>query len=57
MTWDVEKVEAVAAVPVAVAAVGRVAWVVPRRPGQAATASAPVVVTKCPTRQDNHAIR
>ena len=57
MTWDVDKVEAVAAVPDAAAVEGRVAWVVPRRLGQAVTASAPVVVTKCLTRQDNHAIR
>jgi hypothetical protein len=57
MTWDVDKVEAVAAVPDAVEAVGRVAWVVPRRPAQAATACAPVAVTKCLTKQDSHAIR
>ncbi len=55
MTWDVDKVEAaveeaVAAVPDAVAVAGRVAWGVPRRPDQAATACAPVAVTKCLTR-------
>jgi hypothetical protein len=56
MTWDVDKVEAVATIEVAaavqdvVAVVGRVAWVVPRRPGQAATACVPIVVTKCLTR-------
>ena len=57
MTWDVDKVEAVAAVPDAVAVAGRVAWVVPRRLGQAATASAPVAAIKCLTRQGNPAIR
>ena len=57
MTWDVDKVEAVAAVPDAAAVVGRVAWVVPRRPDQAAIASAPVAATKCLTRQDSRAIR
>ena len=57
MTWDVDKVEVVVAVPDAVAAVGRVAWEVLRRPGQAATASAPVVVTKCLTRWGSRAIR
>ena len=57
MTWDVDKVEVVVAVPAAVEAAGRVAWVVPRQPGQAANASAPVVVTKCLTRQDSHVIR
>jgi hypothetical protein len=57
MTWDVDKVEVVAAVLAAVAVVGRVAWVAPKRPDQAATASAPIVVTKCPTRRDSHAIR
>ena len=57
MTWDVDKAEAVAAVPDAAAVEGRVAWVAPRRPGQAATASAPVAVTKCLTRQDSPAIR
>ena len=55
MTWDVDKVEAVAAIEVAaavqdvVAVGGRVAWGVPRRPDQAATACAPIVVTKCLT--------
>jgi len=53
----VAALEAVAAVPDAVAVVGRVAWVAPRRPGQAATACAPVAVMKCPTRWDSHAIR
>ena len=57
MTWDVDKVEVVVAVPAAVEAAGRVAWVVPRQPGQAATACALAAVTKCPTRQDNHAIK
>jgi hypothetical protein len=57
MTWDVEKVEAGAAVPDAAAVVDRVAWVVPRRPDQAATVSAPVAATKCLTRQDSPAIR
>jgi hypothetical protein len=57
MAWDVDKVEAVAAVPDAAEVVDRVAWVAPRQPGQAATVSAPVAVTKCLTRQDNHAIR
>jgi hypothetical protein len=57
MTWDVDEIEAVAVVPDVAAVAGRVAWVVPRRPGQAATVSAPVAVTKCLTRQDNHAIR
>ena len=57
MTWDVDEMEAVAAVPDAVAVAGRVAWAVPRRPDQAATACAPVAVTKCPTRWDSHAIR
>jgi len=62
MKWDVDKVEivaveAVAAVPDAVAVVGRVAWGDPRRPGQAATACAPVAVTKCLTRRDSRAIR
>lgn len=50
MTWDVEKIEVAAAVQDVVAVVGRVAWVAPRRPGQAATACAPIVVTKCLTR-------
>jgi hypothetical protein len=53
MTWDVDKVvavEAVVAVPDVAVVAGRVAWGVPRRPGQAATACAPVVVTKCLTR-------
>ena len=62
MIWDVDKVERVvvervAAVPDAVAVAGRVAWEDPRRPGQAATACAPVAVTKCLTRQDSRAIR
>jgi len=63
MKWDVDKVEeivaveAVAAVPDAVAVVGRVAWGDPRQPGQAVTACAPVAVTKCLTRQDSPAIR
>ena len=57
MTWDVDEAEAVAAVPDAVAVAGRVAWGVPRRPDQAATASAPVAAIKCLTRQDSHAIR
>jgi len=57
MTWDVDEVEAVAAVPDAEAVVGRVAWVVPRRPDQAATACAPVAVTRCLIRRDSHAIR
>ena len=52
MTWDVDKVEivaveAVAAVLDAAVVVGRVAWGVPRRPDQAATACAPVAATKC----------
>jgi hypothetical protein len=50
MTWDADKVEVVVAVLDAAAVVGQVAWEVPRRLGQAATASAPVVVTKCLTR-------
>jgi hypothetical protein len=57
MTWDVDEVEAAAALPDAAEVVDRVAWVVPRQPGQAATACAPVVVTKCLTRWGNHAIR
>ena len=63
MTWDVDKVEmvvavqAVAAVLGAVVAAGQVAWVVPRQPDQVATVFAPVVVTKCLTRRDSHAIR
>ena len=57
MTWDADEAEAVVAVPDAAPVVGRVAWVVPRRPGQAATAYAPVAVTKCLTRWDSHAIR
>ena len=57
MTWDVDKVEAVAAVPDVVAVVGRAAWVAPRRPDQAAIVSAPVAATKCLTRQGNRAIR
>ncbi len=57
MTWDVDKVEAVAGVPDAVAVVGQVAWGAPRRPGQAATVCAPVAVTKCLTRQGNPATR
>ena len=57
MTWDVDKVEVVAAVPDAVAVVGRVAWGDPRQPGQAVTACAPVAATKCLTRQDSRAIR
>jgi hypothetical protein len=40
VTWDVDKVAVVVAVPVAVAVVGRVAWVVPRRPGQLRSQSA-----------------
>ena len=55
MTWDVDKVEAV--VEAAAAVAGRVAWAVPRRPDQAATACAPVVVTKYLTKQDSRAIR
>lgn len=51
------EVVAVAAVPDAVAVVGRVAWVAPRRPDQAATACAPVAVIKCLTRWDSHVIR
>jgi len=57
MTWDVDKVEAVAAVPDAVAVADRAVWVVPRQPGRAVTACAPVAVTKCLTRQDSRAIR
>jgi len=62
MKWDVDKVEivaveAVAAVPDAAVVVGRVAWGVLRRPGRAATASAPIAATKCLTRWDSHAIR
>jgi hypothetical protein len=57
MTWDVDKVEAVAAVPDAAAVAVRAAWAVPRRLDQVAIACAPVVVTKCLTRQDSHAIR
>ena len=57
MTWDVDKVEAMAAVLDEAAVVGRVAWGVPRRPDQAATVCAPVVVTKCLIRRDSHAIR
>jgi len=36
---------------------GRVVWAVPRRPGQAATASALVAVKECLTGWDNRAIR
>jgi len=50
-------VEAVAAVPDAVAVAGRVAWEVVRRPGQAATVCAPIVVTKRLIRWGNHAIK
>jgi hypothetical protein len=50
-------VEAVAAVPDAVAVAGRVAWEVPRRPDLAATACAPIAVTKRLIRWDKHAIR
>ncbi len=57
MAEVVAEVEAVAAVPDAVAVVGRVVWAAPKRPGQAATACAPVAVTKRPTRWDKHAIR
>jgi hypothetical protein len=57
MTWDVDKVEAVVAVLAVAVVAGRVAWVAPRRPDQAATVCAPVVVTKCLIRQDSHAIR
>jgi len=57
MTWVVDEVEAVAAVLDAVEVVGRVAWGDPRRPGRAATASAPVAATKCLIRQDSRAIR
>ena len=57
MTWDVDEVEAVAAVPDAVAVAGRVAWEVPKRLDQAATVSALVAATKCLTRQGNPAIR
>jgi hypothetical protein len=57
VTWDVDKVEAVAAVPDAAAVVGRVAWGEPRQPGQAAIACALAVAIKCLTRQDSHAIR
>jgi len=63
MTWDLDRVEAAVAVEAAAAVldaaavVGRVAWVVPRQPGQAVTACAPVAVTKCLTRQGNPAIR
>jgi hypothetical protein len=53
----VAAVEAVVVVPVAAVVVGRVAWGVPRRPGQAATACVPIVVTRCLTRWDSHAIR
>jgi len=49
--------EAVAAVPDAVAVAGRVAWVAPRPPDRAATACAPIAVTKRLIRWDNHAIR
>jgi hypothetical protein len=57
VTWDVDKVEAVAAVPDAAAVVGRVAWGEPRQPDQAAIACALAVAIKCLTRQDSHAIR
>jgi hypothetical protein len=57
MTWDVDKVEAVAAVLAVAVVADRAVWVVPRQPGRAATASAPVAVTKCLTRQDSRAIR
>jgi hypothetical protein len=50
-------VEAEVVVPDAVAVAGRVAWVVPRRPGQAAAACAPIAVTKRLIRWDNHATR
>ena len=46
-----------AEVVVEVEAVGRVAWGAARQPDQAATACAPVAVTRCLTRWDNHAIR
>ena len=48
---------AVAVAPDAAAVAGRDAWVVPRRPGQAAAACAPTAVTKCLTRWDSHVIR
>jgi hypothetical protein len=57
VTWDVDKVAVVVAVRVAVAAVGRAAWAVPKRPGQAATACAPVVATRCLIRRDSHVTR
>jgi hypothetical protein len=57
MTWDVDKVEAVAAVLAVAVVADRAVWVVPRQPGRAATASAPVAVIKCLTRQDSRAIR
>ncbi|MBC8249108.1 MAG: hypothetical protein H8E90_05470 [Anaerolineales bacterium] len=53
----VAEVVAVAAVPDAVAVVGRVVWAAPKRPGQAATACAPVAVTKCLIKWDSHATR
>jgi len=55
MRWDVDLV--VVAGPDAAAVVGRVAWVVLRRLGQAATASAPVAVTRCLIRRDSRVIR
>jgi hypothetical protein len=57
VTWDVDKVAVVVAVRVAVAAVGRVAWAVPKRPDRAATACAPVVVIRCLIRRDSHVTR
>jgi len=51
------KVVAVAAVRDVVADVGRVAWVVPRQPGQAATACVPIAATRRLTRWGSHVMR
>jgi len=59
LRWvKVVEVEAdVAAALVAAADVGPVAWVVPRLPGRAATASVPVVGTECRIQWVSLAIR
>lgn len=55
MTWDADLVVVVG--PGVAAVADRGAWVVPGRPGQAATASAPVAATKYLTRWDSRVIR
>ena len=57
MVEAVAAVEAEGVVPDAVAVAGRVAWEVPRRPGQAAAACAPIAVTKRLIRWGNHVIK